>query len=99
MDAFEQMMQFNGMAFEKRNFDSAYHSLLAAIYLVENDDARLQRIGERATEQGKWFDTNLPEHRLASHVGRKDNFEAVRLQSANLRFRLQNARVRNGHGT
>ena len=93
MDTFQQLMQLNGSAFEKRNFESAYHSLMAAIYLVERDDVRLQAIEERATEQEKWFDDNLPGD------ARQRNFEAIRLQSTNLRFRLENFRVRNGHAT
>jgi len=84
-------MYLNTLSFERCRFETACQSLMAAMYLAENNDARLEQVEGRAIEQGNWIDDNVPEHRLSRYASGNNPsvYESAKLEAAKLRRMLK----------
>jgi hypothetical protein len=65
-------MDQSARAFAGRHFEVAYHVLAAALHCAHEvqDGELVWAVQKRAEEQGRWIDTNAPDHRLSSRSAR-----------------------------
>ncbi len=67
-DLYDRLMTINEEAFAAALFNSAYHSLAAALHCVQplHDEAALRRIEKIADKQLSWIDRNAPNYEHSS---------------------------------
>ncbi len=66
---FDQLMDINKEAFEQEHYEVAYHALAAALHcaiLLEEKQAALTILEQRACEQRDWIDAAASHHPLSS---------------------------------
>jgi hypothetical protein len=65
---YHELRDLNALAFAGWEFEAAHHALAAAMHCADHlrDGDLLAVVQELAEEQGRWIDTHVPDHRLAS---------------------------------
>jgi hypothetical protein len=65
---YQQFLDHNAQAFVGRQFQVAYHALAAAMHCAQalREHHLLAEVQRRAEQQGRWIDTETPDHHLSS---------------------------------
>lgn len=69
-DLYEQLMAISQEALSNQYYETAYHSLAAAMHYAQSlgDEERLQAVVNAAKEHQDLIDTQTPEHRMATQA-------------------------------
>jgi hypothetical protein len=76
---YRDLMQMNRKCFEGREFDVAYHTLMAALHCAQEvkEIAYLQEIERTANEQLKYIDAHHPEYEHSSITAANRNHVSI----------------------
>ena len=96
IDRYERLMNITDQAFADRQYDVAYHALVAAMHCAEalGDEQRLSIVEQTAQRQREWIDTYDPGHRLSSQSAASQGVHSI---YASLGAQLNAVRLRLRH--
>ncbi len=98
---FDELLELNARSAAERNYETAYHLLMAALHYVEQqgqDPAALDRLVAVAKKQGAEIETLEPAHHLsrrqAQMRGQTAIFDSFLAHVEAVRLRMESARQR-----
>ncbi len=77
--AYQEFLDQSVRMFSGKQFEVAYHALAAAMHCAEalQDASLIADVQATAEKQGKWIDTNAPDHKLSSMHAKMRGNESI----------------------